>query len=264
MLISHEVPISLLKLSKVFNDYDYCLLHLNYQYPEYRDFYKNTTRRVLLDNSLFELGDALTNEQLAQGVLDIKPTWYVVPDCLNDVWTTIDRFEAFTKDYRDLPGKAIGVVQGKTLDDLRYCYQYMARNRFVDKIAIPFDSAAFAEYFPESTSTLVNWCYGRQAFIRELVRDGIFAKDKPHHLLGCSLAREFSCDLYKELPIESVDTSNPVVAAICNRRYEDIDGLSDKPSVKLCELIDSTISEGDPRYDTLLYNVKTFRRICNE
>ena len=84
MLISHEIPLSLMEESKQFNDYDYCLLHLTYENEQYRQFYIDSIkngRRVLLDNSLFELQDALTNDQLAAGVLDLRPTWYVVPDC---------------------------------------------------------------------------------------------------------------------------------------------------------------------------------------
>ena len=63
MLVSHEVPISLLKYSQNFNDYDYCLLHLTYDHQEYKNYYIDAIkkgRKVLLDNSLFELGDSLS------------------------------------------------------------------------------------------------------------------------------------------------------------------------------------------------------------
>ena len=44
MQISHEVPIALLKKSKDFNDYDYCLLHL-LEKPEYKKYYEECLQR---------------------------------------------------------------------------------------------------------------------------------------------------------------------------------------------------------------------------
>ncbi len=39
MLISHECPISLLKESKRFNDYDYALVHLFETEPDYYNYF---------------------------------------------------------------------------------------------------------------------------------------------------------------------------------------------------------------------------------
>lgn len=261
MLISHEVPIALLEKSRKFNDYDYCLLHLTYEYPEYRQYYIDAVksgRRVLLDNSIFELGDALTNDQLAKGVLDIRPTWYVVPDCLHNRDTTIERFESFKKTYSDLPGLKIGVAQGSTVEELTDCYKYMSEN--ADKIAIPFDSKAFESY-TGYVDTLERWCTGRQMFIQHLVDKGIWNQEKPHHLLGCSYAKEFSNNLYRNISIESCDTSNPIVAGIAGIKYGQ-DGLNVKPSTKLCELLYHKLTKDE--MEAVKYNVSTFRRICNE
>lgn len=260
MIISHEVPVSLLEESKKFNDYDYCLLHLTYENKKYKDFYINSVkegRKVLLDNSLFELGDSLTDEQLAKGVLDIKPTWYVVPDCLDNKDITIQRFESFIKKYPNLPGLKIGVVQGSTLDELIGCYKYMSKK--ADKIAIPFDSKGFNDLYNKSKDPLENQCLGRQEFITYLVDKGIWNNNKPHHLLGCSYAKEFAYGLYKIISIESIDTSNPIVAAIHKLKYDNL-GLSVKPSTKLCDLIDVKLKF---RQKWLVnYNTKMFKDIC--
>lgn len=258
MLISHEVPISLLEKSKKFNDYDYCLLHLTYEYPEYRKFYKDSNRKVLLDNSLFELGDSLSNEELAKGVLNINPTWYVIPDCLNNTSKTIERFRSFIKDYPSLPGLKIGVVQGKTLKGLIRCYKYMSK--YADKIAIPFDCKGFS-YLINTGNKLRDWMIGRRAFIRYLVISGIWNFKKPHHLLGCSLAEEFYGYDWNKLNIESLDTSNPIVAGLEGLRYEDR-GLSEKPSVKLCELINISINNKEE--ELIDYNIKKFKEICGK
>lgn len=260
MLISHEVPISLLEKSKLFNDYDYCLLHLTYENEEYRNFYKQSVRegrKVLLDNSLFELGDALTNDQLAKGVLDINPTWYVIPDCLNNKDATIDRFDKFLKDYPNLPGLKIGVVQGSNLNELIDCYKYMSEN--ADKIAIPFDSKGFNS-LDNNEDILERWCEGRIKFIDYLISNRIWNGNKPHHLLGCSYAKEFSA--YTNVKsIESIDTSSPIVCGLNQITYG-CEGNSVKPSIKLCELINHKCTERELKI--INHNVSIFRSICNE
>ena len=260
MLISHEIPLSLMEESKQFNDYDYCLLHLTYENEQYRQFYIDSIkkgRRVLLDNSLFELQDALTNDQLAAGVLDLRPTWYVVPDCLHSRDITIQRFESFKRDYKDLPGIRIGVAHGNTVEELTDCYKYMSEN--ADKIALPFDSKAFESY-THHTDPLERWCIGRQLFIQHLVDLGIWNQNKPHHLLGCSYAKEFANSLYRNISIESCDTSNPIVAGIHHLAYGD-NGLNTKPSTKPCDLIHHNFTEDE--LGLVRHNVSTFRRICN-
>ena len=262
MLISHEVPLSIIEKSKQFNDYDYCLLHLTYTHPEYKQFFINSRkegRLTLLDNSLFELGEALTNEQLAAGVNELKPTWYVVPDCLDDKDATILRFKNFKKDYPKLPGVCIGVVQGRTLDELIECYKFMSEH--ADKIAIPFDSMGFSILSRDrSKDRLQVNMYGRRAFIKLLVDNKIWNDKKPHHLLGCSLAEEFSYPLYREINIETIDTSNPIVAGIKGYKYGS-NGLTIKPSTKLCDLIDYKCSEEDMKL--IQYNVGMFKEICH-
>ena len=260
MLISHEVPMALFEESKSFNDYDYCLLHLTYTYPVYRDFYRNATksgRQVILDNSIFENGVAVSNEQLAKGVLDIRPTWYIIPDCLDNRDVTVQQFEDFKKEYKDIPGQCIGVVQGSTLEELVDCYRFMSEK--ADKVGISFDSKAY-EFLTDSPDKLDQWCRGRQFFVQYLVNAGLWNKTKPHHLLGCSYAREFNFPLYRELSIESCDTSNPVVAGIHGLRYEE-NGLNVKPSTKLCDLI--TYEPDEEQRLLIRYNVQQFRRICN-
>ena len=251
--VSHEVPISILEESRQFNDYDYALLHLTYEYPEYKQFYIDSIkmgREVLLDNSLFELGDALTLEQVAQGVKDLNPTWVVVPDCLHEKDITIERFKEWEDRYSDLDVMTIGVVQGKTGAEMDECYAFMSMN--ADKIAIPFDRAAFGD-------TLEEWCEGRPAYIKHLIVEGRWNNQKPHHLLGCSYAREFNNPLYQIFSIETVDTSNPIVAGIKRLSYAP-DGLNEKPSIKLCDLIDAKL--GFEQSAIIMHNVNTFKKIC--
>ena len=140
MLVSHETPISFLDKSREYNDYDYALVHLFESDPEYYSFFKVSKtlgREVLLDNSIFELGKAFDPKKFAIYVERLQPTYYVVPDVLEDTRETVNSFQQFRMAYAGQPGLKIGVVQGKTYQQLVECYKYMADN--ADYIAISFD-----------------------------------------------------------------------------------------------------------------------------
>ena len=258
MLVSHESPISILEESKDYNDYDYALVHLFETHPEYYEFFKNSlrnSREVLLDNSIFELGEAFDSDKFAKYVEELKPSYYIVPDVLEDGYQTMLNYNEFVKKYPDLPGLRIGVVQGKTYDELVDCYRYMSEQS--DYIAISFDYSYYVATGRGKTE-LERWCTGRQKFIRDLKNEGIWDFNKPHHLLGCSLAKEFKA-YTNDYSIRSVDTSNPVVAGIKELRYTGDMGLKDKPSVKLADLIDTKVD--DDMMECIEYNTGCFRSI---
>jgi len=260
ILISHESPISILTESLQYNDYDYCLVHLLEQKPEYAEFFKKSkllNREILLDNSIFELGTSFEPSKFAKYVESLQPNWYIVPDVLEDGYATIESFNKFTSTYKDLPGLKIGAVQGKCYDELVDCYKYMSQN--ADYIAISFD---FSYYIGTGIglSKLDRWCDGRKRFIKSLINDGIWDWNKPHHLLGCSLAKEFSYYVNNNIyNIRSIDTSNPVVAGIKGMRYNGDLGLIDKPSVKLADLIDHEVTTDE--LEIINYNTRQFKNI---
>lgn len=114
--IAHESPIDIFDEVQRFTDYDYALVHLLEQNPRYRDTFERAIkkgREVILDNSIFELEEAFEADRFAQWVERLKPTWYIIPDALEDSKKTIQQAIEFRKNYPNLPGKSIGVVQGK-------------------------------------------------------------------------------------------------------------------------------------------------------
>lgn len=266
MLIAHEAPISLLEEIRDITDFQYALVHLFDTHPKYYSFFKsslNLGREVMLDNSIFELGTAFDSEKFADYVRELNPTYYIVPDVLEECNKTIASYYNFTQDYQMLPGLKVGVVQGKTYDELVKCYKFMSE--CADYIAISFDYSYY-QIVGKSTSMdpiqakLERMCNGRQKFIDMLIADGIWNKFKPVHLLGCSLAQEFSH--YKSIAnIRSVDTSNPVVAGIVGQRYLKGIGLYNKPKVLLADLIDAELTAD--QVSDVIYNVEEFKNICN-
>ena len=271
MKVSHESPISLLDFSKTYNDFDYCLVHLLHQNagsPEqlkYYNFYKFNRslgdREVLLDNSIFELGKSFDPEEFYKSTLDIQPNMFIVPDVLEDSYATVQSFKDFDFKRKDIKNtfqtKAIGAIQGKNWQDLTECYRFMADN--ADMIAISFDFSYY-QITGQGWHHLERWCSGRQRFIQDLINNGIWRWDKPHHLLGCSLAKEFRYYVDRNIyNIVSCDTSNPIVAAIHGLKYDADYGLDTKPSTKLADLIAHEVT--DDQLELVKYNTTMFKKI---
>ncbi len=277
MLISHETPISLLEESLSYNSYDYCLVHLLPSHKEYKDFYFKCSqkgRHVLLDNSLFELGESYDPEQFAYWIKELKPTEYIIPDVFNDKDGTIASYENFISKYPNLPGKKIAVIHGKTYQEFKECYEFFEGK--VDKIAFNFVDDYFKNsYGDESLVTKLKmpdywnlipendwkkYALGRAMLISRMDEDCVLNHLNKHHLLGATLPREFS--LYGDNDIShyitSVDTSNPIVAGLLGKRYEEPYGLKEKWSVKLVDFI-----ETQPNYQQLkdiFCNISMFKK----
>ena len=125
MLVSHEVPKSLLDLSLLFNDYDYFLIHQIFKFQEYRDFFKKSkdlNRRQILDNSLYELKETFDPDVFADYIKELKPSEYLIPDCFNDFQKNLDLFDDWMSKYCDLPGLKIATIHGKTMKEFQDAY----------------------------------------------------------------------------------------------------------------------------------------------
>ena len=261
--IAHEAPLDIFDEVQSKTDYDYALVHLLEENSRYRDTFENAIRKgreVILDNSIFELEEAFEADRFAIWVERLRPTWYIVPDALENAEKTMQQAANWFKNYSHVPGKSIGVVQGKTYQEIKDCYKAMDEIANVDMIAISFDYSYYRESCPHPNK-YVSWMLGRIKLLGDLERDNIINKEKPHHLLGCGLPQEFS--FYKHGNynwIYSLDTSNPVVHGIKNIHYGG-EGLWSKESQKLHELIDYPLDKLN--INLILDNIKSFRNFTN-
>jgi len=275
MLISHETPVSLLPYSWGYNDYDYALVHLLPENQKYKDFYFKSVeygRIVLLDNSIFELGTSFDPDQFAHWVKELKPYEYIIPDVLEDTEGTCKSMDNFLTKYSDLPGRKIGVVQGKTYQEIVDCYDFVAPK--VDKVAISFDYSYYLEHWSTSEIRVpefvrqqeenkwFKYALGRVKLLSDLYNDDVLDIEKPHHLLGASVPWEFLLYAKNDLSeyIETIDTSNPIVAGILGKKYELEYGLSEKWSVKLVDFIDAELTE--QQINDSFWNITQFRKLC--
>lgn len=261
VLIAHEAPKSIFNEIQEVTNYDYFLVHLFEQDQEYFNLAKKAVtkgREVILDNSIFELEEAFDADRFAYWIDKLRPTWYVVPDALEDVNSTMTKMKQWNEKFEHIPGKKVGVVQGKTYYDIVRCYEYMNRVADVDMIAISFDYSYYTASFPHPNK-YISWCLGRVKLLGDLVRDGIINTDKKHHLLGSSLPQEGL--YYRQYPwIYSMDTSNPVVHGIKAIEYSEV-GLFSKESQKLFEMINLPYEDID--LNRVLYNVHKFKYFWN-
>jgi len=159
------------------------------------------------------------------------------------------------KEYSDLPGKVIAVAQGSTYNDLVLCYNYLANDDRVDKIALSFNHPFFQEYTGDNQ--YYKMMHGRQDTLSKMLSEGVINTNKPHHLLGCGLPQEFST--YKDYDwIDSLDTSNPVIHGIKNIPYTE-EGLTDKESVKLYTMMNDDVTI---HWNIIESNIQAFKSFC--
>ena len=261
--IFHEAPKSIFKQVQEYTDGDYALVHLFEEDPEYFRMFEEAVkdgREVILDNSVFELEKAFDPERFVDWINRLNPTYYIVPDVLEDYEGTRKNMEDWIENW--LPkvqtnSKIIGVIQGDSFQDICKCYSYLDSLQEVSKIAISFDYSLYQKTYPHPNK-LVSWALGRVKLLGDLSNAGILNKQKPHHLLGCAIPGE---GIFYSSPefdyIDSMDTSNPVVHGIKKIRYDGPLGLTTKETQKLCELIDSNVNS--TKWSYILYNLREFR-----
>ena len=251
--ISHEVPLDYLGLSRAFNDYDYALAHLM-DIPGYKEFYRESLamgREVLLDNGACELGESFDVDAYAELVRDLRPTRFILPDKLNDKEATVRMHLEFLDKHPDLlqDSKAVGVMQGKCYEDLAWCYSQLAPR--CDYIGVSFLSDAFDRGLGLDKM--------RPHFCEWLLQQPEYkACPRPMHLLGTYDAREFTAAVYEDKVFQSLDTSNPVTAAIEGWEYGD-DGLRAKSPYPLCRNADTMKVAVD--MELMIRNAKKFRAL---
>lgn len=224
--ISFECPIGLLNHVTPHNDYLYCTLPFLTEYDDYVSFMKNNSycKSLMLNHAS---NDMLFWDEYYRWIEYMNPDEYFVPDISNDSLNTIKAIEKWNKKFSDISSKTIGVVQGKTLKDMEECY--LKIKNLVDKIAFPCTSIAYKNMPMEYYHNL--WhkkAVARNYLITKLIGDGKWDYSKPHHLCGCSFPIEFKNYKWKEMNIESLETSNPVNQALLGNEYSDTLGLEDR------------------------------------
>ena len=259
MKISHEVPRCLLTVSPKFNKYNYCLPHLLDIDKEYEAFFrseKEQGRYCIMDNSLHELSHAYDNDRLIYWVNELEPDEFIVPDVWMDCTKTI--LEASHWMQLKLPKKTklIAVIQGHNEHEAYLCADLLYGLGY-NKLCVSYGATWYNDFFPHSNVDMGK-ALGRVRFVQSLLQLK-HLEDLKLHLLGCTIPSEFGW--YDNHPqIESIDTSNPIMAALEGIKYKSY-GLNSKPKANMNDHFDMEYDELD--YSIVLYNVEKFKQINN-
>ena len=267
MKVSHEVPRCLLTSSPEYNDYDYALPHLFDQDEEYLQYFKDAKakgRYVIMDNSLHELkdvndGNGYDHDRLRYWVNELEPNEFIVPDVWMDCHKTVSQAKYWFQFRYPKNTQITAVIQGKDKNDAYLCANLLA-NLGYKKLCVSYGATWYNDFFPH-TNTDKGKALGRIRFVQ-----GLFKLDQlkhiKFHLLGCSIPQEFGWyeddDFVKR--IESIDTSNPIMAALDGIRYGS-HGMNFKPNANMNDYYD--IDFKDIHYSLVLENVEMFRKINN-
>ena len=258
MKINHEVPRALLSLSEQFNNYDFALPHLLDKDAEYRQYFLDAKRKgryLIMDNSLHELGHAYNTRRLLHWIDELKPNEFIVPD----VWENMHQTCRSAKEWKQYSYPScttlVAVIQANSYASAVECF-FNLNSLGYKKLAFSYGANYYNDIIEHENKDLGK-AMGRSEVIHKFYNRGIIKDNSRIHLLGCAVPQEFK--FYKELNfIESIDTSNPVMAALEGIRYTE-NGLEIKPKANMNDHFDTLI--GDINLELLKHNVKSFRKI---
>lgn len=267
MKIAHESMNCIFPMMQAMTDYDYCLVHLMDENPTYQYLFEDAAkkgREIILDNSIFELGEAYDENRYYYWVQALRPTYTIIPDILNDCDGTMARLNDWFKKFPDTLDftKAIAVVQGQNQEEAIRCFHKLQDDPRVAKIGISFDSASHLKSELSPEEKMLAHMAGRIDFVNTVTKFGWNRSiKKPLHLLGCSLPQELKYySSFDDGVIDSVDTSCPVVHGFMGIKIESV-GLARKHPQKLFTLIDETVT---PEQAALIgYNTHMVRSFAN-
>ena len=190
-------------------------------------------------------------------ILNLNNHEFIIPDVWEDYESSVKNAIKW-KDIElpDYTTKVV-VVQGKTLEDAKSCfYDYLGLG--YEKIAFSYGAAWYNDVCPHPNKDLGK-AIGRFNFISSLYQNEWIPHYLRIHLLGTASPIEFG--MYSNMPnIESIDTSNPIMAAIGEMPYHNL-GLTSKPKANMNECQDIDIESIN--IDLIEHNVEQFKKINN-
>ncbi len=202
----------LLEQQGLYGDYHLLLAHqvLSQREP-WRQFLAEIRSKrkikVIMDNSIIELGQPLPEDQLLEAVHITQADYLVLPDKIDDFSTTIWRsFKGAATLAEQLPPYCsfLGVVQGRTFTECLTCAETLAHLSALGALAVP---RGLPRQF-------------RSRF--ELTKE-VWRKTKlPIHLLGFSGMLEddlATASLGDSFGVMGIDSAVPIREGLAERRY---------------------------------------------
>jgi hypothetical protein len=255
MLISHTVPTKYLRKFDEFSSVYLVLGHLIGKDEEYTNFFTQSKKYKYIDNSAYELGEAIKNQELVDKAHLINADALVLPDVFMDGLETLKRTYAFLEKFRTIHKDfdLVAVPQGKTPEEYLDCASELLKIKEIKTIAVSF--LVVARCFSIITRTNDQNVLANRplavGMVRQLMR--LQANQLNIHLLGLGNPIELSCYNNKGFVV-SCDSS--VAFALANVGLK-VNNLG-CPRDKFDHL---NFDETDTSAETLLLAERNIRRI---
>lgn len=222
-----------------FADFDFVLAHKVLEDEAYANWYKESGNIKFVDNSVNELGEPLSINQMKEAFEKVGGTYVVSPDFLNDADKTIASYLECVKAFPK--GRVVGVIQGPTYSDAYECLRAYEKGL----VSVPYDLCSGKTDSPSLMGLR------RCLFVSNIPRDQGFQI----HLLGFNGLDELFW--YQNTPIvASIDTGVPVLLGL--QKLDILDPLESKeqPTFLQMEKIELT-QEG---WTGIIRNIALLRR----
>ncbi len=231
-------------------NYHMALAHLVLKDPAYAQHYRNASacgHMVILDNSIIELGQAVTMDELVKAAKAIDAKVIIAPDVLDDRKGTYERVqEAVSYMWSNsLFGdfQLMAVPQGNDLQEFIASYQELAELEEVEWMSIPKRVGRFIED-PQGLN--------RVRVLDTMSKLGIIDEEKQHHLLGI-YDNPLEILYLNQYPwITGIDSQLPFWAANEGVIFNPVFGMQEQRGGKNIPLDDPTIVLDDA---TLNHNI---------
>jgi len=237
MRLALECPTRLLGHVQPMADFDFVLAHLVLQDEQYAEHYRKSKKVKFVDNSVNELGEPGSLEDMATAMEAVGGNYIISPDWLGQNKRTVEAYrecaERFGKEY------TIGVLQGSTFEEALACASVYKGSM----IAVPYDVCSSKEDSPEVMA------------LRRIAVVDRLPVDTGIHLLGFTTLEEL--ELYAGFNhVVSIDTGIPVLLGLQEKSIRD--PLEDKsqPTMVLME----DLEMGQNAWTAVCLNIALLRR----
>lgn len=217
-----ECPTAMLEMVQPFGDFDWILGHKVLESQEYLEYYKEPGRLKIIDNSVNEVGEPLSLEDMEKVLSLVGGDLLVSPDWIGDALKTVGAYGDCIKKFGK--EKVIGVIQGETFEEALRCLSIYGSEGL---IAVPYDVCSKKTDLPST-----------MALRRALVVCNI-PNNTRVHLLGFNSLDEFFW--YSGRPnVVSIDTGVPVMLGLDGLDILDSLGAKEAPTLSRMEKIELT------------------------
>ena len=247
-----ECPTECLRDIQPLADFEWILAHKVLQDKEYAEYYRDSTRMKVLDNSVNELLTPVSFRDIEKAQAIVNSDYIVSPDWLGDGKKTFDYFKDFIDNLGASSLKALPVLQGGSVAEcLSYARKYLELE--VVNIAIPYDLTCIR------TDSLEKMAISRMAIVTDLLRSKSF---RWIHLLG--LTSLFELEVYRGWPDTtiSLDTGSPIANGLANKKYG-VDELLGKsiPTFEVMEEDMKAVDIAEADFSLVYYNIAYLRKL---